>query len=66
LSVKQLSAETGMPVSTIYKLVEAELIPFIRLKDQRQKVRVYFRPAKIDAWLDSLGHAPCGMPDLRL
>jgi len=66
LTVKQLSAETGLPMSTIYKLVEAEQIPFIRLKDKGQKARVYFRPAEIEAWLDSLRHAPRGMPELRV
>jgi len=66
LSVKQLSAETGLPTSTIYKLVEAEQIPFHRPGPGKKRGKVYFRPAEIEAWLDSSRHAPQKTPELKL
>lgn len=66
LTAKELSQATGLPLSTIYKFVEAEQIPFLRLKNKRQRVRVYFRPAEISAWLDGKSHIPIEVPDRRI
>jgi excisionase family DNA binding protein len=66
LDVKQLSEQTGLPVSTIYKLVESEQIPFIRIAKGKKKGKVYFRKEGILAWLSAQENAPRGEVKLRL
>lgn len=64
LTVKDLSQESGIPVSTIYKLVEAEKIPFVRLGNKRGKV--YFRKKQIVTWLGDKENEPRETPELGL
>jgi len=50
LSVKELSEEIGIPVSSIYKLIESEMIPFLRIRKGKNS-KVYFRVNQIEEWL---------------
>ena len=65
LTAKQLSAETGLALSYIYRLVESEQIPFIRPRGGRQRARVLFRRERILEWLQGLENQPKEPPSLR-
>ena len=62
LTLRQLSAETGLSASTLYRLVEAGQIPFYRLPglDHKPNIkgRIYFKRSEVLSWLGRLKIEP--------
>jgi len=65
LSVRQLSELTGLSCSTIYKLVEAKMIPYIKLGKGKNS-RVYFRKSQIERWLEEKEQPACYPAPIKL
>lgn len=49
ITYRQLAALTGIPLSTLYTLVERRQIPHVRLGPRT----VRFEPAAIEAWIEA-------------
>ena len=58
LTVRELSLETGLSRSRIYRLVKNRRIPFIRLDVRKRNSKLFFAREKINIWLETLVQEP--------